>query len=144
MTEEDTVKLLRECNAGIRMWVSSIDEVLPKVKDGGLRQVLEKSRSAHGKLGDQTYAMLARYGDEGKEPNPLAKGMVWMKANVKLTLEDSYNAVADLITDGCAMGVKSLNRSLNQYQAAGEQAKDLAHRLIQLENQLGQEVRPYL
>ena len=105
---------------------------------------MEKSRSAHGKLGDQTYAMLARYGDEGKEPNPLAKGMAWMKANVKLTLEDSDNAVADLITDGCAMGVKSLNRSLNQYQAAGEQAKDLAHRLIQLENQLGQEVRPYL
>lgn len=88
--------------------------------------------------------MLARYGDEGKEPNPVAKGMAWMKANVKLTLEDSDNAVADLITDGCAMGVKSLNRSLNQYQAAGEQAKDLAHRLIQLENQLGQEVRPYL
>ena len=95
MVEEDTVKLLRECNAGIRMGVSSIDEVLPKVKDGGLRQVLEKSRSAHGKLGDQTYAMLARYGDEGKEPNPLAKGMAWMKVNVKLTLEDSDNAVSE-------------------------------------------------
>ena len=144
MIQEDTVKLLRECNAGIKMGVSSLDEVLPKVQSASLRSSLEKCRQAHGKLGDETHALLARYGDEGKEPNPVAKGMAWMKANVKLTLEDSDNAVADLITDGCAMGVKSLNRSLNQYQAAGEQAKDLAHRLIQLENQLGQEVRPYL
>ena len=32
MIQEDTVKLLRECNAGIKMGVSSLDEVLPKVQ----------------------------------------------------------------------------------------------------------------
>ena len=40
MIEEDTVKLLRECNAGIKMGVSSIDEVLPKVKSSSLRSSL--------------------------------------------------------------------------------------------------------
>lgn len=144
MIEEDTIKLLRECNAGIKMGVSSIDEVLPKVKDEHLRSSLEKCRSAHGKLGDETHAMLARYGDQGKEPNPMAKGMSWVKTNVMLTLEGSDKTVADLITDGCNMGVKSLNRYLNQYEAAEEQAKDIAKRLIGLEADLAQNMRSYL
>lgn len=144
MIEEDTIKLLRECNAGIKMGVSSIDEVLPKVKSSDLRGSLEKCRSSHGKLGDETHAMLARYGDEGKEPSPMAKGMSWFKTNVMLSLEESDQTVADLITDGCNMGVKSLSRYLNQYEAAEEQAKDIAKRLITLESDLAQNMQSYL
>ena len=88
--------------------------------------------------------MLARYGDEGKEPNPVAKGMSWVKTNVMLAMEESDKTVADLITDGCNMGVKSLNRYLNQYEAAEERAKDIAKRLINLEEDLAQEMQPYL
>ncbi len=144
MIEEDTIKLLRECNAGIRMGVSSIDDVLPKVQSSGLRGSLEKSRSAHGKLGDETHAMLAQYGDGGKAPNPVAKGMSWVKTNVMLAMEESDKTVADLITDGCNTGVKSLNRYLNQYGAAEEHAKDIAKQLIGLEEELAQEMQPYL
>ena len=46
MIEEDTVKLLRECKSGIKMGVESIDEMLPKVKDSGLRSALEESRQS--------------------------------------------------------------------------------------------------
>ena len=144
MIQEDTVKLLRECNAGIKMGVSSLDEVLPKVQSASLRSSLEKCRQAHGKLGDETHALLARYGDAGNEPSPVAKGMSWMKTNVKLALEESDETVADLITEGCNMGVKSLSRYLNQYEAAEEQAKDIAKRLIHLESGLAQEMQPYL
>lgn len=52
--------------------------------------------------------------------------------------------MADLITDGCNMGVKSLSRYLNQYKAADERSKDLAKRLIHMEEQLAVDVRPYL
>ena len=144
MIQEDTIKLLRECNAGIKMGVGSIDEVLPKVKGIQLRNSLEESRSAHTKLGDETHSLLAQYGDRGKEPSPVAKGMSWMKTNVQLALEDSDKTVANLITDGCNMGVKSLNRYLNQYKAAEEQAKRIADRLITLEDSLAQEMQPYL
>ena len=63
---------------------------------------------------------------------------------VMLTLEESDKTVADLITDGCNMGVKSLNRYLNQYEAAEEQAKDIAKRLIGLESHLAQDMQSYL
>ena len=67
-----------------------------------------------------------------------------MKTGVKLAMDESDATVADLITDGCNMGVKSLSRYLNQYKAADERSKDLAKRLIHMEEQLAVDVRPYL
>ena len=53
-------------------------------------------------------------------------------------------AIADLMTDGCNMGVKSLSKYLNQYEAADEASKSLAKRLIGMEERLAQQIRPYL
>ena len=67
-----------------------------------------------------------------------------MKTGMKLGLEETDATVADLITDGCNMGVKSLNRYLNQYKAADEPSKDIAKRLINLEEKLAVDIRSYL
>ena len=74
----------------------------------------------------------------------MAKGMSWIKTNMKLAMDGSDSAIADLMTDGCNMGVKSLNRYLNQYKAADAKAKDLARRLIGLEEGLAVDIRCYL
>lgn len=144
MVEQDTIKLLRECDAGIKMGVASIDEVLEYVKNDTLRQDLEKYRNEHVQLQDEIQVLLDEYHDDGKEPNPIAKGMSWMKTNVKLGMDESDHTIADLMTDGCNMGIKSLNRYLNQYKAASEKTKDITKRLIHLEEQLADQMRAFL
>lgn len=144
MVEQDTVKLLRECDAGVKMGVSSIEDVLDFVKDQRLKQLLTTCKNEHEKLEAEIRGQLERYHDDGKEPNPMAKGMSWMKTNVKLSLDTSDATIADLMTDGCNMGVKSLNKYLNQYEAADERSKDIAKRLVHLEQQLAEDVRSYL
>lgn len=144
MVEQDTIKLLRECDAGIKMGVSSIDEVLQYIKSDTLRQDLEKCKNEHVKLQDEIQVLLDEYHDDGKEPNPIAKGMSWMKTNVKLGMDESDHTVADLMTDGCNMGVKSLSRYLNQYKAASEKTKDITKRLIHVEEQLADQMRAFL
>ena len=94
MSDSDTVKLLRECNSGIQMAVFSIDEILEKVTDKNLYEILKKSKEKHEKLGDETHAILAECGDETKEPNMLAKGMSWMKTNAKVMMDDSDATIA--------------------------------------------------
>ncbi len=142
--EDDTIKLLRECNAGIKMGVSSLDEVLEHVKDEKLKSLLQESKSTHEKLGDETHSYLLKFHDEGKEPNPMAKMMSWVKTNFKLGDEESDRVVADLITDGCNMGVKSLYRYLHQYKAADEEIKKLVEKVIDVEEKLVKEMRVYL
>jgi hypothetical protein len=144
MIEQDTIKLLRECDAGVKMGVKSIEDVQRYVRSDELSEKLRDCRREHDELGCQIRSELDRYGDEGKNPNPVAKGMSWMKTNVKLGLDDSDKTIADLITDGCNMGVKSLGRYLNQYEAADEKSKDITKRLIHLEEQLAVDIRPYL
>lgn len=144
MIEQDTIKLLRECDAGIKMGISSIDDVLDHARNDTLRQYLADCRNEHEKLNTEIQTLLDRFHDGGKEPNPMAKGMSWIKTNVKLGLDDSDKTIADLMTDGCNMGVKSLARYLNQYKAADEKSKDTAKRLIGLEEKLAVDIRPFL
>ena len=144
MVNDDTIKLLRECNAGIKMGITSIDDVLSDVYNDDFKRTLETCKKEHEKLEIETNKILNDYDDEGKEPNPMAKGMSWLKTNFKLTVDPSDETISDLITDGCNMGVKSLNRYLNEYEAAEEKVKDIAKRLINIEEKLAIDIRKYL
>ena len=144
MKEQDTIRLLRECDAGVKMGVDSINDVLDNVRSEELKQFLIACKNKHEILNNEVQEELRRYEDEGKDPNPMAKGMSWIKTTVKLKWDESDATIADLMIDGCDMGVKSLSRYLNQYAAADERSKDLCKRLIKLEETLGVQMRSYL
>ena len=144
MIEQDTVKLLRECDAGIKMGVSSIDDVLKYVYSPDLKNFLVDSKQKHNELDSEIQQELDRFKDEGKEPNPIAKSMSWLKTNMKLIVNESDGTIADLITDGCNMGVKSLNMYLNKYEAADEKSKEITKKLIDLEEKLAIDIRRFL
>ncbi len=144
MEHKETIHLLKECDAGSKMAVTSIDEVLEFVKDEKLKKLLSESKAHHEKLGNETHELLSKWGSEEKDPSIMAKGMSWLKTNMKLGMDDSDATIADLITDGCDMGVKSLNQYLNEYSDADKEAKDVCKRLIKIEEDLRQEIQTYL
>lgn len=144
MEHKETIHLLKECDAGSKMAVTSIDEVLEFVKDEKLKKLLSESKAHHEKLGNETHELLSKWGSEEKDPSIMAKGMSWLKTNMKLGMDDSDATIADLITDGCDMGVKSLNQYLNEYSDADKAAKDVCKRLIKIEEDLRQEIQTYL
>ena len=144
MIEKDTIRLLRECDAGIKMGIASIDDVLDRVKNSAFLQLLRDCKESHERLEDEIRTCLDRLGDDGKDHNPIANGMSWIKTTMKLGLDASDATVADLMTDGCNMGVKSLSKYLNQYKAAEERSKHLTQRLISLEEQLAVDIRRFL
>ena len=144
MIEQDTIRLLRECDAGVKMGISSIEEVIERVQADAFRRELANCRSEHQKIEKEIRGRLNGFEDFGKEPNPMAKGMSWMKTNAMLAVDESDQTIADLMTDGCNMGVKSLNKYLNKYKAADEKSKDITKRLINLEQQLAVDIRSFL
>lgn len=144
MIEHDTIELLRECDAGIQMGISAIDEVKDHAKNSEFRSKLDNYQREYAQLQNEIQGLLHKYNDEGKDPNPLAKGMAWMKTNMSIAMNETDAEIADLITDGCNMGVKSLNKYLNQYKAADDVAKDFAKRLINLQEKQLKEMRQFL
>lgn len=144
MENKDTILLLKEYDSGSKMAVSSIDEVLESVQSTNMKQLLSESKAHHEKLGNEIHAMLSEYQSEEKEPSAMAKGMSYMKTNMKMAMDKSDATVADLITDGCNMGIKSLHRYLNQYPAANHSSKAICNRLVDIEEKLCKDMREYL
>ena len=140
----DTTKLLRECDAGTKMAISSINEILEKVEDTKLNEILTKSRNAHEELESEIHSLLNYHKEEQKEPDPLAKGMSFIKTNVKMGIDESDKTVANLITDGCNMGIKSIARYLNKYPAALPEVKELSSDVIKLEENFALDLRKFL
>lgn len=121
-----------------------MDDVMEHVQEDSLRNLLAKSKETHTRLGNTTHEYLKEYHDEGKEPAVMAKMMSKMKTNMKLDKDGPDNTVADLITDGCNMGVKSLYRYMNQYPAAEDKVRKLAREVADAEETLVKDLREYL
>ena len=141
---DDTVKLLRECDAGAKMGIESLKQVLDYVKDCKLKEMIQNSADKHESFQDEVTMLLHEYGDEGKNPNPMAKGMSWLKTSMKMTMDSSDETVADLMVDGCNMGTKSLHKYLNQYSHATDKAKKLVEDVLKEEEGLAEKLREYL
>ena len=144
MIKHDTIELLRECDAGIQMGISTIDEVKDHVSNSDFGTKLDDYQREYAQLQNEIQDVLHSYHDEGKDPNPLAKAMAWLKTNITVAVKETDATIADLITDGCNMGIKSLNKYLNQYKAADDRAQDFARRLIELQDRQIKEIRKFL
>lgn len=144
MSENHTVALLREADSGTQMAVHSIKEILEKVQDQHLADILSASRQAHETLGNRIHAALSHFHESPKDPGMIAKGMSWMKTTAKTLMDDSDKTIADLITDGCNMGIKSMYQQLNRYADADDTSRQLTQELIRIEEDLRQQLRAYL
>ena len=143
-SKEDTTKLLLECDAGVKTAVNSIDEVLDKAQSDTLHDTLRRSRDEHVGLMTDIADMLKLYDGGSKEPNPMARAMSKMKIDTQMLLDPTDAKIADLMMDGCNMGIKSLYRYINEYKTADHSAKEIASKLINLEQQLADQMHPFL
>ena len=109
-----------------------------------MKGILQNSIKEHDALKEDTENYLKAFHEEPEKPSVIAKGMAHLKSNVKLAADNSDATVADLITDGCNMGIKSLHRYLNQYQAADKDIKKLAKQIIDVESSLREQICAYL
>ncbi|MGN0298734.1 MAG: hypothetical protein ACI4C1_06080 [Lachnospiraceae bacterium] len=144
MEKKDTIGLLKECDAGTKTAVNSIQEVTDHTQDQKLRQLLLKAITEHEALGEEAHELLSQYHAEEKDPGAMARSMSWMKINAKLMMKDSDKTIAELMTDGCDMGIKSLCGYKNQYSKANHRAVELTNKLIQAEEQLRENLKRWL
>ena len=144
MATQDSIYLLRECDAGAKMAMASLDDVKDRTRNTEMQTILLESRQQHELIAEQIHKLLASIGTDEKDPSPMARGMSAVKTGVKMGLDDSDQTVADLITDGCGMGIKSLHRYLNQYAAAETIARAVCRMLIAVEEQLVCDIKHFL
>ena len=141
---EDTIHLLKECNSGAKMGVESIDEILDKTETEDLKKILAVSKVEHNEIDKRTGEILARNKIESDRPDAIAKFMSKIKTELKLMTGNADQKIAELMTDGCDMGIKSLTQYLNEYAAAEENVRDITGKLIKIEEKTREQLKAYL
>ena len=140
----DTVALLKECNAGCKSATNSLEQVKAYVKDRKLKELLEGYNRRHVALGDECHSLLEDYGAREKDPSPIPAAMAKMGTDIKLTINDDTSHIANLLADGCNMGIKSLAKYKNQYKNAGEDAVHITENLMALEMEMYNELLKFM
>ena len=140
----DTINLLKECNAGCKSATNSMEQVMSYVKNEKLKALIDKYNDSHIKLGDECHNMLNELGEQEKEPQKIPAMMAKVGTDMKLMMENTTHKVADLLIDGCNMGIKSLCGYINQYSTADETSTKLARRLVKIEQDFMNDLLEYL
>ena len=141
---KDTIDLLKECNAGCKSATNSMEQIQPYVEEGKLKSLIDYYNQQHIKIGDECHTLLNQEGEDEKDPGMAAKAFSWISTEMKLMVNSDEKKIADIMVKGCDMGIKSLEKYLNQYQEADSKSRHLTEKLISLEEKFREELYEYL
>lgn len=140
----DTVSLLKECDSGCKMATDSIEQIGQFVSNPELSEVIAKYNHDHIALGEDIHQLLNKIGEPEQDPSLMAKAFSWMSSQMKMMVKGDTHEAASILTDGCNMGIKSLNEYKNQYKAADADATRICEKLIQMEKDFMGDLEKFL
>lgn len=141
---EDSISLLKECNSGCKSATNSMEQVMEYVKDDGLKKLIENCNKKHINLGDECHDMLNKAGRDEEDPEKFSSKMAELGTEFKLMLNDDSYRIAELMVDGCNMGIKSISKAINKYHKADADVKNISYELISIEQDFMNDLLAYL
>ncbi len=142
--DKQTVTLLKECNAGCKMAVGSIDRIKEFLMNAELEQTLTAYKEQHKKLEEESSKLLAELGERGQQPDKIASAFSWITTEVKLLVKDDSTQIAKILMNGCNMGIQSISECMNKCPDASHDSISLAKKLVKCEEKLMEDMKKYL
>lgn len=142
--EEQTKRLLKECNRGCKMAVDSMDQISAYVEDENLGRVIDNYKTEHEKLEGESAKLLGQYGEQEQEPGAMASTFSWATTEMKMLVKDDSNQIAKIMMNGCNMGIQSISEAMSQNQEASEESQMVAKNLVRMEEDFMGELKSFL
>lgn len=140
---EQTVKLLEECNLGSKMALNAMKQIKDFIKDDELKSLVQNYQEQHEKIEDKSSELLKECGREEKDPGIITTIYGKVATEVKMKLKDDSSQIAKLMMDGCNMGIQNISKNKNDYPEASSESLSLADRLIKIDEKFMKELKQY-
>ena len=144
MNNCDTISLLKACNQGCKYATNSMENLYPYIKDNMFRKLIDDYNGKHIKIGDECHTQLNEHNADEKDPKTMATVFSKMSVDMKMLADSSTEKIAELMLDGCNMGIKSVGKCMNRYTDASVTSRGLAQKLIDVEYEFMNDLMPYL
>ena len=142
--QEDTRRLLQECNSGCKMAINSMQQIQDYVTEEGLAKLIRESTERHEKLEAESAKLLEENGEYEKDPGMMASAMSWLTTEMKMMVKRNDTEIVKIMMNGCNMGIQSIVEKSHEYAEASKESKDLAERLVKEEEDFMRKLKEYL
>ena len=140
----DSVMLLKECDAGSKMAVESIGQFRVYAENTTLKNCLDKYIKEHEVFGSKCRKMLVENNECPQDPSKMASAFAKISTDVRMMLDKDSSKIANLLIDGCNMGIKTTTENMHKYSNATPETMNIAKEMIQLEQEMSKELLGFL
>ena len=105
---------------------------------------MDKYYAGHSQLEAECRQILNDVGKPDKEPGMIVTAIANFQSRIKMVMDDDAKKAAEIMTDGCNMGIKSLSGYINEYKNADAKSMAIAEKLRRLEDNMLGDLQPLL
>ena len=141
-----TEALLQELYKNVKMGADSIITLIPKVKNGELRQEMTAELNRYEEFAKEIGDQLYDSGKTPKEENWLTKLSAKMGMTMNTMIDATDSHLAQMMIEGATMGITENTKLLREYEntACSEQALTLTKKTIKFMEDTVERMKKYL
>lgn len=142
---EENINALNEINKGVCMGVDAINDIIPKVKNKQLVNLLEKQKKEYKVVGTMINKVYPKYNSEctAQKTSLMNKVMTWYGIEMRTMKDDSDSKLVELILQGTNMGIIEGRKILNNKNIDKDVIK-ITNSFISLQEKCLEDLKSYL
>ena len=144
MLNDYNVKAVNDAYKNAHIAMQSISDLLPEVKDDGLKKELNGEFKGYETHINDISAFMKENEIEPKDINVFKKAIMKGSIKMKTMFNDSKNQIADMMLKGTVMGINELSQMMNEQENLDENVKPLISELLKTEESYEKRLRKYL
>ena len=129
----ETVQLLQDVVRNARTGQDAIEHLMRK-SSGGMRDELIREKEDYAVTRRESEDALKNAGGAEEPSGVMERAGRWMGLEMETLTDKSDAHIAELVIQGATMGVVEMTKALNSYGNADANAKDIANRFVQRQN----------
>lgn len=140
----EEVEFLQYIYKNAEMGIIGIDNIVVKVKDEDLENILKNQRVEYENICRESESILKKYGKSNDEVGVVAKVSTKIMSEMSMLKDDSSKSIAKLMIEGTNKGIIELTEKINSYDNSDAELIVLANKYKDmLENNI-EELKSYL
>ena len=141
-----TVEFLEQIYKNVKMGSESIVDLLPKVRDDGLRQEMTAQLNRYEEFAKKLGDMIYDGGETPKEEGLLAKMGIKIGMAMNTMTDATTSHLAQMMIEGATMGITENTKLIRQYEnkSCSEKALSLARQTVSFMEDTVERMKKYL
>ena len=137
-------KAINDVYKNAHIALQSISDLIPKVKDGDIKEELRSEYEGYEKLVGEISSFMTENGIKPKDIGFFQKAVMWSSIKLKATIDNSRNQIAEMMLKGTVNGINELQAMVNEKDNLDENVAKHAEKLLSLEKKYQDNLRTYL